>query len=48
MKWSKLFTTQRLNDIAPKSTSSDKIRTSFLRDYDRIIFSGAFFLCIIV
>lgn len=42
MKWSKLFTTQRLNDIAPKSTSSDKIRTSFLRDYDRIIFSGAF------
>lgn len=42
MHWNSLFTTQRLNETAPKSLQKDKLRTSFVKDYDRLIFSSAF------
>lgn len=41
MKWQELYSSQRTGDIqAPQN--QDSVRTSFLRDYDRLIFSSAF------
>lgn len=42
MRWDKLFTAKRSGDEKDKTINPDKLRTSFLRDYDRIIFSSAF------
>jgi len=42
MNWASLYTTQRTGDKELKSTGRDLVRNSFLRDYDRIIFSSAF------
>lgn len=42
MNWQSLYTTQRTGSSGRKSTSHDPVRNSFLRDYDRIIFSSAF------
>lgn len=42
MNWSSLYSARRTGDPANKSTNPDQVRTSFLRDYDRIIFSSAF------
>jgi dGTPase len=42
MNWSKLYSSRRTGDIAGKESNPDQLRTSFLRDYDRIIFSSAF------
>lgn len=42
MNWADLYTAQRTGDPARKNTSNDLVRNSFLRDYDRIIFSSAF------
>jgi len=42
MNWSSLYTTQRTGDKPGKTASPDAVRNSFLRDYDRIIFSSAF------
>ena len=42
MQWDKLFTARRSGDAKEKSINPDTLRTSFLRDYDRIVFSSAF------
>ncbi|WP_235903512.1 dGTP triphosphohydrolase [Taibaiella lutea] len=42
MQWDKLFTARRSGDADDKTINPDKLRTSFLRDYDRIVFSSAF------
>jgi dGTPase len=42
MQWNTLFTTQRTGESSIKFPNPDQVRTSFLRDYDRIIFSSAF------
>ncbi len=42
MNWASLYSTQRTGDTERKNTGSDLVRNSFLRDYDRIIFSSAF------
>ncbi len=42
MNWASLYTTQRTGDAVRKNNNNDFIRNSFLRDYDRIIFSSAF------
>jgi len=42
MKWSSLYSDKRTGDPDNKTANPDQIRTSFLRDYDRIIFSSAF------
>jgi dGTPase len=42
MNWASLYTTQRTGESAKKNTGYDPVRNSFLRDYDRIIFSSAF------
>ncbi|HXS37464.1 MAG TPA: deoxyguanosinetriphosphate triphosphohydrolase [Flavipsychrobacter sp.] len=42
MKWSSLYSDKRTGDSESKSANPDHVRTSFLRDYDRIIFSSAF------
>ena len=42
MNWASLYTTQRTGDAERKNTAQDIVRNSFLRDYDRIIFSSAF------
>ena len=41
MKWQQLYSTKR-SGSEQKTAYSDAIRTSFLRDYDRLIFSSAF------
>jgi dGTPase len=41
MNWQSLFTTQRTGSSGT-GTNPDPVRNSFLRDYDRIIFSSAF------
>jgi dGTPase len=41
MNWQQLYSTKR-SGSEHKTAYSDAIRTSFLRDYDRIIFSSAF------
>ncbi|RYD56821.1 MAG: deoxyguanosinetriphosphate triphosphohydrolase [Sphingobacteriales bacterium] len=42
MNWSGLYSAKRTGDRKDKSPNPDQIRNSFLRDYDRIIFSSAF------
>jgi len=42
MNWASLYTAQRTGDKVLKDYSNDVVRNSFLRDYDRIIFSSAF------
>lgn len=42
MKWMDLYSTRRTADAPDKKTNPDSVRTSFQRDYDRIIFSSAF------
>lgn len=42
MNWSSLYSARRSGDPERKNTNPDQVRTSFLRDYDRIIFSSAF------
>src|SRR5260370_40543334 len=42
MTWDTLFTACRSRDNKEKGINPDTLRTSFLRDYDRIIFSSAF------
>src|SRR5476651_2603502 len=42
MNWQTLYTTQRTGDTVGKNTENYDNRNSFLRDYDRIIFSSAF------
>src|ERR1041384_6764231 len=41
MNWQQLYSTQR-SGAEQKTAYTDAIRTSFLRDYDRIIFSSGF------
>jgi len=42
MNWGTLYTSRRTGDREQKNANSDVVRNSFLRDYDRIIFSSAF------
>lgn len=43
MNWEQLYTTYRLaGRTTGKEANPDKLRTSFMRDYDRLIFSAAF------
>lgn len=42
MDWSSLFSPIRSGDEEGKLVNPDRLRTSFIRDYDRIIFSSAF------
>src|SRR3984885_8772932 len=42
MNWQQLYSPLRTGASVPSSTSADPARNSFLRDYDRIIFSSAF------
>lgn len=42
MNWASLYTSRRTGDAERKSANADIVRNSFLRDYDRIIFSSAF------
>jgi dGTPase len=42
MNWATLYTSQRTGDNPGKTAIYDPVRSSFLRDYDRIIFSSAF------
>ncbi len=42
MQWAQLFSAKRSGDAKDKVMNPDRLRTSFLRDYDRIIFSSAF------
>jgi dGTPase len=42
MNWQQLYNTKRSGTESKSTNYTDAIRTSFLRDYDRIIFSSAF------
>lgn len=42
MNWQSLYSARRTSDRDGSLINSDSVRTSFLRDYDRIIFSSAF------
>ncbi|RYE25035.1 MAG: deoxyguanosinetriphosphate triphosphohydrolase [Sphingobacteriales bacterium] len=42
MKWQSLYSAKRTGDKPGKQMNPDQVRNSFLRDYDRIIFSSAF------
>ncbi|MCB9044777.1 MAG: deoxyguanosinetriphosphate triphosphohydrolase [Chitinophagales bacterium] len=42
MNWASLYSTIRTGDSKGKKTNKDRVRTSFQRDYDRLIFSSAF------
>ena len=42
MKWSTLYSTKRTGTQERTDANPDPVRNSFLRDYDRIIFSSAF------
>src|SRR6478672_7605680 len=42
MNWESLFSAQRTGDRPDKNANPDRARTSYIRDYDRIIFSSAF------
>src|SRR5579875_2457442 len=42
MKWTELYSVRRTGDSIRKPNNIDQVRTAFLRDYDRIIFSSAF------
>jgi len=42
MNWYTLYSARRTGDKERKDANPDPVRTSFVRDYDRIIFSSAF------
>jgi len=42
MNWETLYSAQRSGDRPEKANNPDSARTSYIRDYDRIIFSSAF------
>jgi dGTPase len=42
MQWAQLYNARRSGDTRDKEMNPDRLRTSFLRDYDRIVFSSAF------
>lgn len=42
MQWDSLYSARRSGDAPDKTVNPDRLRTSFLRDYDRIVFSSAF------
>ena len=42
MNWRTLYSDRRTGDAPRKASNPDAVRTSFLRDYDRIIFASAF------
>lgn len=42
MNWKQLYSTRRTGSEQKTPTNTDALRTSFIRDYDRIIFSSAF------
>lgn len=42
MQWATLYSTKRSGSATKKIENPDRLRTSFIRDYDRIIFSSAF------
>ncbi len=42
MNWAGLYSARRSGDTEEKAKRSDQTRTSFQRDYDRLIFSSAF------
>lgn len=42
MNWPSLYSAQRTGDPPRKDANPDAVRTSYIRDYDRIIFSSAF------
>ena len=42
MNWASLYSPRRTGDPVRKDANPDRLRTSYLRDYDRIIFSSAF------
>jgi dGTPase len=42
MQWDRLYTARRSGDAKDKTINPDTLRTSFSRDYDRIVFSSAF------
>jgi len=42
MNWEQLYSAKRMGSSNRGSGTSDALRTSFVRDYDRIIFSSAF------
>ncbi len=42
MNWNSLYSSRRTGDPVKKDANPDPVRTSFLRDYDRIIFASAF------
>ena len=42
MEWAGLYSTIRTGDSKSKKANNDRVRTSFQRDYDRLIFSSAF------
>lgn len=42
MNWAGLYSTIRTGDSKDKKANNDRVRTSFQRDYDRLIFSSAF------
>src|ERR1051325_666961 len=42
MNWQTLYSARRTGDPPRKDANPDAVRTSFLRDYDRIIFSSPF------
>src|SRR6187401_3126731 len=42
MNWQTLYSAQRSGDNPRKAANPDAARTSYIRDYDRIIFSSAF------
>ena len=42
MNWQSLYSARRTGDAKDKVINPDAVRDSFLRDYDRLIFSSAF------
>jgi dGTPase len=42
MNWQSLYSAKRTGDKEKKETNPDTVRTSFLRDFDRIIFASPF------
>lgn len=42
MNWASLYTARRTGDPENKNVNPDRNRTSYIRDYDRLIFSSAF------
>lgn len=42
MNWQELYSSQRSHQQKSTASHNDSVRTSFIRDYDRLIFSSAF------